>query len=122
MMCRIRCSILLTVVSLSGIALAEDYQPLAHTQPLDWDGDIASRMIDGVDKFLLDELEKSIQRRSQHWHRDLSSAEAYNESIQSNRQRLAHVLGVRDQRKPFGSIENCHNGYRSMTKYMPTPL
>ena len=104
-MCRIRCSILLIVVSLSGIALAEDYQPLAHTQPLDWDGDIASRMIDGVDKFLLDELEKSIQRRSQHWHRDLSSTEAYNESIQSNRQRLAHLLGVRDQRKPFGSIE-----------------
>jgi len=52
----------LTVVSLSGIALAEDYQPLAHTQPLDWDGDIASRMIDGVDKFLLDELEKSIPK------------------------------------------------------------
>src|SRR5262249_42189151 len=37
--------------------------------------------------------------------RDFSSAEAYNKSIQPNRKRLAHILGVRDERVPFDGPE-----------------
>ncbi|MDE0736176.1 MAG: hypothetical protein OSB47_10155, partial [Pirellulaceae bacterium] len=79
--------------------------PLPGTSPLKWDGDIASRMIDGVDKFLLNELAKSAGTRGKHWQRDLSSADAYEKSVQPNRARLAHILGVRDQRKPFVGLE-----------------
>ena len=37
--------------------------------------------------------------------RDLSSPEKYAASIEPNRQRLAHILGVRDPRVPFDGME-----------------
>ncbi|HZT79553.1 MAG TPA: hypothetical protein VFA26_05010, partial [Gemmataceae bacterium] len=79
--------------------------PLPGTRPLTMEGDIASQLVDGVDKFLLREIEKSVERRARHWKRDFSSAEAYNKSIEPNRKRLAHILGVRDPRVPFDAPE-----------------
>ena len=35
-----------------------DASPLPGTAPLTWDDDIASRLVDGVDRFLLDELHR----------------------------------------------------------------
>lgn len=74
------------------------------TEPLDWSGDIASRLMDGVDRFLLREIELSVERRAEYWQRDLTSATAYDTSIAPNRQRLAHVLGVRDSRLAFEGL------------------
>jgi len=79
--------------------------PLPGTQPLKMTGDIASELVAGVDRFLLGELEKSVARRAAHWNRDLASPEAYNASIEPNRRRLAHILGVRDRRVPFDALE-----------------
>ncbi|MBI4606383.1 MAG: dienelactone hydrolase family protein [Planctomycetes bacterium] len=79
--------------------------PLPGTEPLTLTGDIASRLVDGVDRFLLRELERSVERRARHWKRDLSSHEAYERSVESNRKRLAHILGVRDPRVPFDGLE-----------------
>ncbi len=72
--------------------------PLAGTQPLTIGGDIASNLVAGVDKFLLRETDLSAQKRARFWHRDFSSPENYSLSIATNRQRLAHILGVRDAR------------------------
>ena len=72
---------------------AADPEPLAGTKPMTVTGDIASQMVDGIDRFLLRELERSIADRAQHWKRDISSATAYNASIEPNRKRLAHILG-----------------------------
>jgi dienelactone hydrolase len=80
--------------------------PLTGTEELTWDGDIAARLVDGVDRFLLREIELSTDRRSRHWHRDFSSPEAYTQSLEPNRQRLAHILGVRDPRVPFQAPES----------------
>ena len=74
------------------------------TEPLTWDGDIASRLVDGVDSFLLRKLTESIESRSQYWTRDCSSTAAYAESVEPNRQRLAHILGVRDARPPAAGM------------------
>jgi dienelactone hydrolase len=79
--------------------------PLPGTKPLTMKGDIASQLVAGVDKFLLNEIEKSVERRARHWKRDFSSAEAYNKSIEPNRKRLAHILGLRDPRVPFDAPE-----------------
>ncbi|MCX7050210.1 MAG: hypothetical protein NTX50_32590 [Candidatus Sumerlaeota bacterium] len=49
-------------------------EPLAETQPLTWEGDLASRMVAGADRFLLGKLAQSVERRAAFWHRDLSSA------------------------------------------------
>jgi hypothetical protein len=84
---------------------AADPTPLAGTQPLNMQGDITSQLVAGVDKFLLDQIAASVERRKQHWQRDLSSAEAYNKSIEPNRRRLAHILGVREARIPFEGPE-----------------
>ena len=51
-------------------------------------------------------MDMAIRRRlKQHWKRDFSSAESYDRSIEPNRQRLAHILGVRDPRIPFDGPE-----------------
>jgi dienelactone hydrolase len=82
-------------------ASAAEPEPLPGTKPLTIEGDIASQLVAGVDKFLLRKIDESVAKRERHWKRDFSSAEAYNKSIEPNRKRLAHILGVRDNRVPF---------------------
>ncbi|MBI3862828.1 MAG: hypothetical protein HY290_13135, partial [Planctomycetia bacterium] len=89
----------------AGVARGAEPEPLAGTKALTIEGDIASHLVDGVDKFLLRELDKSVERRAKLWKYDFSSAEAFNKSIEPNRQRLAHILGVRDARVPFDAPE-----------------
>ena len=93
------------VLLLAASVSAGEVVALPGTQAFTPDGDMASRMIDGIDRFLLRELEQSVERRAAHWHRDFSSAEAYNKSIEPNRLRLAHILGVREARVPFDAPE-----------------
>ena len=61
-------------------------------------------MVDGIDRFLLREIDLSVERRAAYWHRDQSSVAAYNASIEPNRNRLAQILGVRDARRPFEGL------------------
>jgi len=84
---------------------AADASPLPGTSSLTWTDDIASRMVSGADKFLLREIDASVERRARHWRRDLSSPQKYADSVEPNRQRLAHILGVRDPRVPFEAPE-----------------
>jgi dienelactone hydrolase len=79
--------------------------PLPETQPLTWDGDIASRLVEGADRFLLTELRQSVEGRAAFWNRDFTSAAAYEKSVQPNRRRLAHILGVRDPRMSSPEME-----------------
>ncbi len=72
---------------------------LPGTRPLDWEGDIAERMVHQADQLLLRELQQSIARRAAHWSRDAQSPAAYQASIEPNRRRLAHILGVRNARQ-----------------------
>jgi dienelactone hydrolase len=94
-------------VGFAGLIHADDKdeKTLPGTQPLTWDGDIASRLVEGVDQFLLRKLEASTAGRAAHWKRDTSSAAAYNASVEPNRKRLAHIAGVRDPRVPFEAPE-----------------
>ena len=87
------------------ILYANEVDALPGTQPLTLEGDIASQLVDGVDRFLLRQIEASVDGRQHHWKRNFSSADAYNKSIEPNRQRLAHILGVRDPRVPFDGPE-----------------
>jgi len=89
----------------AGLSAAGDLATLPSARPLTMTGDIASQLVEGVDRFLLRETERSIEQRAQFWHRDVSSVEKYNASIEPNRRRLAHILGVRDQRVAFDGPE-----------------
>ncbi len=80
-------------------------QPLAGTEPLTMEGDITSQLVAGADSFLLKQLSASVDERASHWKRDFSSTEKYNASIEANRQRLAHIAGVRDPRATFDGLQ-----------------
>src|SRR4051812_27911942 len=100
--------ILLSCLSCTAVAFAQPKvsgPQLAGTEPLTMEGDIAAQMVAGIDKFLLREIELSVERREKYWNRDFSSPEAYNKSIEPNRQRLKKILGVVDERVPFDSPE-----------------
>jgi len=86
-------------------ATAQPPARISGTKPLKLEGDIASYLVAGVDRFLLGELEKSIERRGRHWSYDFSSQDAYSASMEPNRKRLAHIIGVRDERIPFDAPE-----------------
>jgi dienelactone hydrolase len=91
--------------SLAAEPKVKDVSPLPGTAPLTLSGDIASRLVEGADRFLLGEIEKSVARRGRFWNRDFSSPEKYRASIEPNRRRLAHILGVRDERVAFDAPE-----------------
>jgi hypothetical protein len=61
--------------------------------------------VEDVDRFLLRQLDHSVETRRRRWKRDTSSREAYDASIEPNRRRLAHVLGVRDERVAFDGLQ-----------------
>jgi len=88
-----------------GFGKPVDYSPLPGTKALNLTGDIASHLVGGVDKFLLARIDESAAGRAAHWKRDVSSPAAYDKSIKPNRERLAHILGVRDKRVAFDGLE-----------------
>jgi cephalosporin-C deacetylase-like acetyl esterase len=73
-------------------------EPLPGTQPLTLEGDLAARMVAGIDGYLMRELAASVERRKQYWHPDFSSPGAYAKSVQPNRERLRKIVGAVDER------------------------
>ena len=80
-------------------------QPLANTQPLVQAGDLAVQMVEGIDRFLLQETEAEAERRAARWQRDLTSVDSYLASVETQRERLAKILGVVDPRVPSSTPE-----------------
>ncbi|HJT35329.1 MAG TPA: hypothetical protein VJ783_25105 [Pirellulales bacterium] len=80
-------------------------EPLPGTDPLELQGDLADYMVQGIDRFLLKQIEASVAARARHWHRDFSSPEKYNESVAPNRARLAKIIGAVDPRLPITGLE-----------------
>src|SRR5262249_5541921 len=72
--------------------------PLPGTKPLTLEGDLAAKMVEGIDKYLMRELDEAGAKRKQAWKPEYSSVEAYRKSIEPYRQRLRKILGVVDPR------------------------
>ncbi len=102
-----RQQILGVLLGLAMIGPVAGQQPdvLPGTQRLTLEGDIASHLVAGVDRFLLREVEKSAERRLDRWNADTSSLEAYQGWLEPKRKRLAHILGVRDPRTGCQALE-----------------
>jgi dienelactone hydrolase len=83
---------------ISCVAYGAEPASLPDTKALTMEGDIASQMVEGIDRFLDKQIIKAAANRDKFWHRDFSSAQAYDKSIAGNRARLAEILGVRDTR------------------------
>ncbi len=93
------------MLGLVGGSVRADDAPLPGTAPLTIQGDIAARIVDGADAFLLRKSRESVAKRAAFWHRDYSSHEKYVASIAPNRARFAEIIGVRDPRVPFEAPE-----------------
>ncbi|MGI8784150.1 MAG: dienelactone hydrolase family protein [Acidobacteriota bacterium] len=91
--------VLLQFSFLLSVAAAQP-QTLPGTKPLELQGDLSFQMQEQVDAFLTRKLERSAIERQSLWNRDYSSAEKYIASVQSNRSRFRHAIGVVDQRLP----------------------
>ncbi len=92
-------------------AFAEPVVMLPDTQPLNDEGDLSRKMLDGLHRFTERKLDESVKKRATHWKRDTTSAEAYERSIQVNRESFRKILGVVDGRVPasferFGDDES----------------
>lgn len=73
-----------------------------HDSPalLTWPAPLDVRMREGVHRFIERKTTESLATRQQHWQRDFSSAEAYEESIRANRVRFRTIIGAVDARLP----------------------
>ncbi len=92
--------VFLLVATTAGSVEAGEPSPkyLEGTKPLTLEGDISDTMIAGVNRFLLRELNASIERRKTLWRRDSTSSTAYQTSVEPNRRRFAEIIGLRDER------------------------
>ena len=98
MMRRLATALIFSWLGLASTFAAEPAAPLPGTTPLLMTGDLASNLVSGANQFLSRKLEESVAHRARFWHRDFSSWRAYEQSLATNRQRLAHILGAREQR------------------------
>jgi dienelactone hydrolase len=89
----------------TATTVAQDVTPLSGTKPLTMTGDLSAQMVEGIDRFLLREIGKSIAGRAQYWQRARSSPEAYTQSVEPNRQRLRAIIGAVDKRLPMTGLE-----------------
>ena len=102
LMMRVRLSSLI----LLGICFAGPAQEvLPHTQLLISQGDLSTQMVAGIDQLLPRGAAHSIAKREKYWQRDFSSAEAYDKSVQPNRERLRAMVGAVDARLPVTALE-----------------
>ncbi len=89
------------VALLTLVAPAGAPQSLPGTTPLVLEGDLASRMLDGIDRFLDRRTRQAPQRRERYWIRDFSSGAAYERSVAPNRERFRGITGLVYARAPF---------------------
>jgi dienelactone hydrolase len=98
-------------LSIGALAPAGQVPTLPDTQPLTWDGDLSERMMDGAHRFVERKIAESSGARERYWSRDFSSRQAYDNSVERNRQQFMTRIGVVDPRVPpaleqFGDDDN----------------
>jgi dienelactone hydrolase len=79
---------------------AEESVPLPSTALLDWEGDLAERMMEGLHRHAERRIVESLGKRGRHWERDGTSEGHYRKSIEPNRERLKKIIGLVDPRVP----------------------
>ena len=62
-------SLLTAMIIVTATAWAQDVTPLPGTKPLTTQGDLSAQMVEGIDRFLLQEIGKSVADRTQYWRR-----------------------------------------------------
>jgi dienelactone hydrolase len=78
---------------------------LPGSKPLNITGDFSAQMVEGIDRFLTREIERSVELRPAFWKRDFSSPDALEKSTAANRERFRKMVGAVDTRVRPGALE-----------------
>ncbi|HVY69635.1 MAG TPA: dienelactone hydrolase family protein, partial [Verrucomicrobiae bacterium] len=73
--------------------------------PLTMDGDLSAQMVAGINRFLRRETGASVTNRARYWQRDLASREAYEKSVQTNRDHFRQYIGAVDPRPAIKALD-----------------
>jgi dienelactone hydrolase len=93
------CGLALGAGSSPSAQLPTPAAPLPQTAALDWpEEDLSGRMMDGAHRFVERQIAETQTRSRRFWKYDVSSAAAWNASIEDNRNRLREIIGVVDKR------------------------
>jgi len=101
------------------LAMQTEAQNLPGTRPLIETGDLAMKMVGGIDAYLAKETDRAVAGRAAYWKRDLSSREAYERSIEPNRERFRKMIGVVDERVPAQMRIDAPDGRKSWIAEAP---
>ena len=74
---------------------------LPGTKLLTFKGDIPDAVMDGAHKFIDAKIIEFATQRKKFWNLNYSSALDYMSSLESNRNRLMHYLGIEDKNQPL---------------------
>lgn len=85
---------LFTLLTVEGIVA----DPLPGTGPLEEQGDLAAKMVQGIHRFLDRENGEVVKARAALWKPDTSSPAAWEKSMEPKRARLRQLLGMADER------------------------
>src|SRR5262245_45577324 len=86
--------------SLVAVAPEQPVRTLPGTEPLTLQGDLSEKMMDGGHRFVERKIDESLGNRDRYWNRDFTSRQAYERSVEGNRQRFMKSIGVVDPRVP----------------------
>ncbi len=75
------------------------------TQPLSFTDDLASRLVDGADRFLLNQIEQTRQQRHRVWQAARAESDGWDEFVATQRKQIQELLGMREQRIVSDSLE-----------------
>jgi dienelactone hydrolase len=83
---------------------AKEISPLgrvAGTRPFIGQDDTAAEMVEGLHRYLLRQTAASVEARATRWKEDYSSHAAYEASVEPNRERFRHIIGLIDKRVSY---------------------
>ncbi|GHU37174.1 hypothetical protein FACS1894105_08790 [Clostridia bacterium] len=75
------------------------------SKPLTWTDDNIQRNCENIKEFLRNKTAANESLRGKYWRRDFTDAEAYQKSVEVNRERLAYITGVKDKRVAYDAPE-----------------
>jgi Dienelactone hydrolase family len=85
--------------------LRPSFAVLPGTESLRTEGDLAAQMVKGIQRYLLHKTDLQTTERERLWHRDYTSIDAYESSVEPNRQSLRQMIGAVDTRTTSPRLE-----------------
>jgi dienelactone hydrolase len=105
----------LALILCGVFAVLAPAQPLAGTEALTTESDLAAEMVAGIDRYLMRRIATAPERRQQYWKPDYSSREAYGKSVEERRGRFRAIIGAVDARvSPPQLLMNVTHGGSSL--------